>query len=372
MAKTSGRVISRVKYFRQREKLSQVQLAESVGIKRQAIYDIESGRYLPNTGVALRLARYFECRVEDLFSEDTSLAACPVVMGEEEGMTTGRVSVVKVRDQLVAYPVDETFSFSNDLRPADGVLETHNRAVRFFGTEAVIENSILLMGCDPAFSLLAAHAGRVDPKLRMMCRFSSTYSAIDRLVEGKTHLAGIHLHSRPGEEANVILVREKLSETGAMVVGYSVMEEGFMVAPKNPAGINCAADLARPGVRFINREPGAALRVLLDDALEKAGVPSHAVSGYTREVRGHSQGAQIIACGGADAALGLRPVARAYGLDFVPIAEVRCDLVIPADLLHIPQVQVILDVVQSRDLRDEISLLPGYSPDKTGKTIARF
>jgi putative molybdopterin biosynthesis protein len=372
MAKAPDRIFCRVKYFRQREKQSQAQLAESVGIKRQAVYDIESGKYLPNTGVALRLARHFGCRVEDLFSEDTSLADCPVVMGEKQGTTQGRVSVVKVRDQLVAYPVDGSFLFSNDLRPADGVLGTQDGAVRFFGTETLIQNSILIMGCDPAFSLLAAHVGRVDPKLRMMCRFSSTYSAIDRLVEGKTHLAGIHLHSRPGEEANVILAREKLSATGAVVVGYSVMEEGFMVAPKNPAAIKCAADLARSSVRFVNREPGAALRILLDDALEKAGIPPHAISGYTREVRGHSQGAQLIACGGADAALGLRPVARAYGLDFVPIAEVRCDLVVPADLLHSPQIQVILNVIQSRDLRDEISLIPGYSPDKTGKTIASF
>jgi putative molybdopterin biosynthesis protein len=80
----------------------------------------------------------------------------------------------------------------------------------------------------------------------------------------------------------------------------------------------------------------------------------------------------MIAWGMADAALGLRPVAHAFDLDFVPMAEVRCDLVVPADLLDNPRIQIILDVLQSRGFRDELSLLPGYSQKKTGTTIAAF
>jgi putative molybdopterin biosynthesis protein len=57
---------------------------------------------------------------------------------------------------------------------------------------------------------------------------------------------------------------------------------------------------------------------------------------------------------------------------FVPITEVRWDLVIPSDLVEHPTVQLILDVMQTRDLRDEIGYLPGYSPSETGKTIAAF
>ena len=145
-----------------------------------------------------------------------------------------------------------------------------------------------------------------------------------------------------------------------------------MVAKGNPFKIKSATDLAQPGLRFVNREPAAALRVLLDELLDEASVPCDAVPGYTAEVRGHNQGAQMIACGMADAALGLRPVARAFGLDFVTLAEVRCDLVVPADLASDPRIQMILDVVQSRALRDEITLLPGYSQSQTGKTIDVF
>ncbi len=37
-----------------------------------------------------------------------------------------------------------------------------------------------------------------------------------------------------------------------------------------------------------------------------------------------------------------------------------------------PGIQIILNVLQSRGFRDELSLLPGYSHKKTGTTIALF
>ena len=78
----------------------------------------------------------------------------------------------------------------------------------------------------------------------------------------------------------------------------------------------------------------------------------------------------MVAYRAADAALGLCSVASAFGLGFVPMAEVRCDLVIPGDMLDHPTIQVILDVLQSRSLREEIASLPGYGASQTGKTIA--
>jgi DNA-binding XRE family transcriptional regulator len=43
-------------------------LARSVGVTRQTIHAIEAGRYLPNTEVALRMARELGVAVEEIFS----------------------------------------------------------------------------------------------------------------------------------------------------------------------------------------------------------------------------------------------------------------------------------------------------------------
>ena len=56
-----------LKVFRAREDLTQAGLAERVGVTRKTINTIETGRFVPSTVLALRLARAFGVTVEDLF-----------------------------------------------------------------------------------------------------------------------------------------------------------------------------------------------------------------------------------------------------------------------------------------------------------------
>ncbi|MFZ3048299.1 MAG: substrate-binding domain-containing protein, partial [Desulfatirhabdiaceae bacterium] len=167
-------------------------------------------------------------------------------------------------------------------------------------------------------------------------------------------------------------VETLLTGTKVMVFAFSIFEEGLMVAPGNPLGIRSAGDLAGGGIRLVNRETGAALRVLLDDWLEKAGIPTEAVNGYDRLVMSHAEGARMVAYNLADAALGLRVVAVRHHLDFVPIQAVRCDLVIPCDLLDLAAVKILLDVLQTHGMRRELASLPGYDASSTGKLIGEF
>jgi putative transcriptional regulator len=50
--------------------LSQGALAKAMGVSRQTINAIETGRYLPSLPLAIGLARYFDTSVEDLFHPD--------------------------------------------------------------------------------------------------------------------------------------------------------------------------------------------------------------------------------------------------------------------------------------------------------------
>lgn len=53
--------------------MTQADLAELVGVSRQAINAIETGKYIPSTVLAIKLARVFGKAVEDIFQlqEDT-------------------------------------------------------------------------------------------------------------------------------------------------------------------------------------------------------------------------------------------------------------------------------------------------------------
>jgi molybdate-binding protein len=228
----------------------------------------------------------------------------------------------------------------------------------------------MLLGCDPAFGILASHVTRQRADVRLSCRFASSEKALKRLAAGHTHLAATHMHNTGSEQSNVTFAKKLLGETSATVIAFTTFEEGLMVARGNPHKIRGVTDLAKEKVRMVNRESGAALRTLLDDRLALSGIPFERISGYSTLVSNHEEGAQMVLHGLADAALGLRAVASAFGIDFVTLETVRCDIVIPDDLMEHPAVRTMLDVLQTRALRDELASLPGYDPRDTGKVIS--
>jgi molybdate-binding protein len=79
--------------------------------------------------------------------------------------------------------------------------------------------------------------------------------------------------------------------------------------------------------------------------------------------------ARAVQAGIADAGIALRAVASIFELDFVPLGEVRFDLVIPAEHLDHPTVRVMLDALQDRRLRADLAALPGYEVARTGTTL---
>jgi putative transcriptional regulator len=59
-----------VRRFRAAQELSQGALATALGVSRQTINAIETGRYLPSLPLAIGLARHFGTTVEELFHPD--------------------------------------------------------------------------------------------------------------------------------------------------------------------------------------------------------------------------------------------------------------------------------------------------------------
>jgi putative molybdopterin biosynthesis protein len=77
-----------------------------------------------------------------------------------------------------------------------------------------------------------------------------------------------------------------------------------------------------------------------------------------------------IAAGLADAGIASEPAALAYGLDFVPLAAERFNMVIPAGQTSSREVQGLLKVLSSAWLLDQPASLPGYDPGRCGEPIA--
>jgi putative molybdopterin biosynthesis protein len=119
----------------------------------------------------------------------------------------------------------------------------------------------------------------------------------------------------------------------------------------------------------VNREPGAQARALLDQERLRLGLDPAELPGYDGHAAGHLQVASTVAGGVADVGVSSEPAALAYGLSFIPLAEERFDLVIPARYATSREVQGLLKVLTSRWLLAQLASLPGYDPAHCGERL---
>ncbi|MBR4293474.1 MAG: helix-turn-helix transcriptional regulator [Bacteroidaceae bacterium] len=59
---------NRIRVARAEVRMTQQQLADATGVSRQTINAIESGKFVPSTLLALKIAATFGLSVEDIFS----------------------------------------------------------------------------------------------------------------------------------------------------------------------------------------------------------------------------------------------------------------------------------------------------------------
>lgn len=362
------RFTTRVRARRLAAGLTQKQLAGRVGMTRQALNRVEGGDFLPNTATALRLAEVLGVRVEQLFE----LAAPPgddeLVLPQGTGSAGDRVVLARVGERLVGYPATSTRGVPSAFQEADALLHP-GRPPELLVPARQLERTALLLGCDPALNLLRAHLERRGEGLHLHCVPASSQEALAAAAQGLVHVAGTHLVTARGRP-DLGPARRALATQGGRVVSFATWEQGLVLAPGNPLAIRRLADLARPSVRLLNRGPGTGSRILLDALLAREGIPPEALHGYQRQAASHTEVCQAVALGAADAGLGVASLAAAAGLDFLPLGEVRFDLVIPEAARHHPAVAALLEVLREARFLQDLGALPSYGIAATGGEAA--
>jgi putative molybdopterin biosynthesis protein len=190
--------------------------------------------------------------------------------------------------------------------------------------------------------------------------------AVDK---GIAHFAGCHLLDPDTGEYNRPYIARFVKNRPVTVVTVVHRWQGLMVSKANPKGIQSVRDLARPEVRFINRQAGSGTRVLLDYELSRAQIAAEAIHGYTSEEYTHMNIAMAVASGRADTGLGIMAAARALDLDFIPITRERYDFVIPTELIDDENVRALLEQIRSADFRRQVCAMGGYEVEETGKMV---
>ena len=220
---------------------------------------------------------------------------------------------------------------------------------------------------DLVLTWLASHFAELAPGYILQLSFSGSLGGLIALAEGKADLAGSHLWDEESDCYNAPFVRRLLPGKRVALITLAHRRLGLILPPRNPLGIRSLADLARPGLRFVNRQSGSGTRVWLDLAMHKAGIQTERIQGYQNEMITHSAVAQTIAEGKADAGIGLEAAAIAHGLDFLFLTHDRYDLVAPAPILESSAMQSLLSWLQDPSTHTIIENLGGYDTHETGQ-----
>ena len=220
---------------------------------------------------------------------------------------------------------------------------------------------------DLALDLLAAHLRRRRPPLALDVRAVGSLPGLLALRQGEADVAGAHLLDPATGEYNAPLVARLFPGRQMALLTVAHREQGLLVAPGNPRRLRRLADLARPKVRVIRRTAGSGTDLLLEWGLRQEGIAMDRLRLLPRGAATHLEVAAAVARGEADAGLGLRAAAEAFGLGFVPLFRERYDLVCPLARLQRSPLAGLPAALRSLAFRKQVRHLGGYDTRETGR-----
>ncbi len=300
----------------------------------------------------------------------------PSKLGVEEFL---RVTLGQVAARIVANPLGRGAGVITTMVKADGFLRIPQLSEGINAGEEVdvellrprgeIANTIVFSGShDLSIGLLEDALKRSAPHLKISATNVGSLGGLLAMKRGEAHVVGTHLLDPKTGAYNLPDIRRHLRERDVVVVNLVVREQGLFVAPGNPKKVSSLRDLVRADIQFVNRQPGAGTRVLLDYKLAKLRLRPERIRGYEREEFTHMAVAVAVAVasGLADCGLGVRSAANALGLDFIPVEKEEYDLVFRRDFYESDTGQMLLAAMRSRNFRDPVARLGGYEVDRSG------
>ena len=204
---------------------------------------------------------------------------------------------------------------------------------------------IFYSSSDPIVQSVVKELGGFELKI------AGSGESLDGLLSGDADVAGYHVSS----ESDSKIIYKRLSKQGIEIYPVMKRTQGLITQKGNPLGIKSIADLTRPKVRFINRQIGSGTRLLLDTILLEEDIDASTINGYLHEEYTHSAVATAILAKKADVGLGVKNIAIAEGLDFIPLRDEIFFLAIKEGVSKDPLISKLI-----RKIRKNSSETPGY------------
>ena len=285
-----------------------------------------------------------------------------------------------VGGRLMASPLSRGSGVVSSFMKADGILEVPQGLegyeagaevnVRLLSPMEKLQNTLVVIGShDPLLDELADMLHLENPDLYMSSSHVGSMGGIMAIRRGEAHAAGCHLLDTTDGSYNRSFIKKYFPKGGVHLVSCVGRQQGLMVAKGNPLNIQKFSDIARNGIRYVNRQNGSGTRILTDYLCKQEKLDTASIYGYDREELTHTSVAAQIASSSADAGMGIYSAAKLYDLDFIPICIEEYDLIIPDHAWDTPMVGQLLSILKSDAFREKLLRLGGYTLENPGEVI---
>lgn len=221
---------------------------------------------------------------------------------------------------------------------------------------------------DPSLGILHdLYEARTKPGSFFMGTVGSR-GGLTAIREGVADFATAHLFDPKTDQYNLSFVEEAFPG-GAVAVALFYRNLGLVLKPGGAKKIASITDLARDGVRMINRQPGSGTRHFLDHELNRLRIDAKRIDGYGSAVSTHLEVGTSVLRGDVDVGLATETTARLLGLDFIPIRRERFDLLIAKERFFSGAVQTLLGLIGTREFRERIEATGGYDASESGRIV---
>lgn len=286
--------------------------------------------------------------------EDTVAATVPVRVPSDLGRTEFVMAALTPGEAgLVAHPTGKGSGAVTSFSQADGffaipALADHQPA----GT--IVQVTLLGQAVVPDVTIVGSHCVALDAVLEVLAEQGiaarsvavGSLGGLGAARRGECDLAGVHLL----DAASGVYNRPFLSAGLDLVPGWRRMQ-GVLFRPGDPrfegrtARAAVADAAADPDCLMVGRNQGAGTRILIDGLLGEA-----RPAGYWNQPKSHNAVAAAVAQGRADWGLAIAPVARDYGLGFLPLAAEQYDFAVVTARRHTPGVAAFVAALDSPDV----------------------
>jgi molybdate-binding protein len=152
-----------------------------------------------------------------------------------------------------------------------------------------------------------------------------------------------------------------------MLVGFARREQGIVVAKGNPLGFSGIRDLVTKDVCVAVRPAGAGAQLLLESLLAREKYDVSKLNAVMPVCPTGPDIAEAIQTGRADCGVASRSVAVAAGLDFVPMAWERFDLVVRRSEYVRPPLQAFFAFLKTPAMQQRADAAGGYDISMAGQ-----